>query len=168
VRASHPDARLTIAGDGHALDSLRRRAQARGIADAVDFPGAIARERVPELIESATVVAIPSRWREPFCLVAVEAAQAARPVVATRIAGLRETVADGQTGTLVPLEDAAALGRALVELLDSPERATAMGAAGRERAARLFGMDAYIDAHDRLYRRLAAPSAARNAAPERS
>jgi glycogen(starch) synthase len=168
VRASHPEARLTIAGDGHALDSLRRRAHARGVADAVDFAGAVAHERVPELIEASTVVAIPSRWREPFCLVAVEAAQAARPVVATGIAGLRETVADGETGTLVALEDAAALGRALVELLDRPERAAAMGLAGRERAARLFGMDAYIDAHDRLYRRLAAPSAASSAAPERS
>jgi glycogen(starch) synthase len=160
VRASHPGARLTIAGGGRALDSLRRRAAARGIADAVDFTGPVAHERVPELIESATVVAIPSRWREPFCLVAVEAAQAARPVVATDIAGLRETVADGETGTLVALENAAALGQALVDLLDDPDRAARLGAAGHARAERLFGIDACVDAHDRLYRRLTLPVAA--------
>lgn len=154
VRQSHPDARLTIAGNGRALESLRTRAAARGVADAVDFTGAVARERVPELIEQSSVVAIPSRWREPFCLVAVEAAQAGRPVVASRIAGLQETVADGETGALVPMEDAAALGRALVELLDSPERAAAMGRAGHDRAGRLFGIDACADAYDDLYRRL--------------
>jgi len=159
VLASHPEARLTVAGDGHALDSLRRRAAAREVDEAVDFVGAVARERVPELIESATVVAIPSRWREPFCLVAVEAAQAARPVVATGIAGLRETVSDGETGTLVPLEDAAALGQALVDLLDRPERSAAMGAAGRARATRLFGFDGFVDAQDELYRRLAGAAA---------
>ena len=155
ILASHPDARLTIAGDGRALESLRERAVARGVGDAVDFAGAVARERVPELIESATAVVIPSRWREPFCLVAVEAAQAARPVVATRIAGLCETVADGATGMLVPLEDAAALGRAVVALLGDRDAATRMGLAGRERARRLFDLDACADAHDRLYRRIA-------------
>jgi glycogen(starch) synthase len=155
IRASHPAARLTIAGDGPALDSLRRRAQARGVAAAVDFTGTVAREDVPALIEGVTVVAIPSRWREPFCLVAVEAAQAARPVVATGIAGLCETVADGETGALVPVEDAAALGQALVELLDAPARAARLGVAGRARALRMFGMRRCVDAHDDLYRRLA-------------
>lgn len=155
VRADHPDVRLTIAGAGQALDSLRRRAEARGVADAVDFAGPVAREDVPELIETATVVAVPSRWREPFCLVAVEAAQARRPVVATDIAGLRETVSDGETGVLVPPEDAAALGGALSGLLADPGRAERMGVAGRERAARLFSMEAFVDAHDELYRRLA-------------
>lgn len=155
VRARHPGARLTIGGDGHALDSLRSRARVRGVADAVDFAGAVAREDVPALIETATVVAIPSRWREPFCLVAVEAAQAGRPVVASEIAGLCETVADGETGTLVPVEDAAALGSALADLLDDPARATRLGDAGRSRARRMFGIDACVDAHDELYRRLA-------------
>lgn len=160
VRERHPAARLTIAGDGRAVDSLRRRAAARGVAEAVDFAGAVARENVPGLIEQATVVAIPSRWREPFCLVAVEAAQAGRPVVASGIAGLRETVADGETGTLVPIENASALGAALADMLDDPARAARIGAAGRERAARLFGLDACADAHDRVYRELVAAEAA--------
>ena len=160
VRARHPGARLTIGGDGHAIDSLRSRARARGVADAVDFAGAVAHEDVPSLIETATVVAIPSRWREPFCLVAVEAAQAGRPIVASDIAGLRETVADGETGALVPIEDAAALGSALSDLLDDPDRATRLGDAGRTRAQRMFGIDACADAHDELYRRLAADTPA--------
>jgi glycosyltransferase involved in cell wall biosynthesis len=155
VRARHPSARLTIGGDGHALDSLRSRALARGVADAVDFAGAVAREEVPALIETATVVAIPSRWREPFCLVAVEAAQTGRPVVASGIAGLRETVSDGETGVLVPVEDAAALGTTLADLLDDPARATRLGEAGRSRAQRMFGIEACANAHDDLYRRLA-------------
>ncbi len=98
---------------------------------------------------------MPSRWEEPFGLVAVEAALMARPVVASRVGGLAEVVADGETGLLVDKEDPAALARAVTHLLKNPATAERMGQAARRRARELFGFDRQVDAYDGLYQRLA-------------
>ena len=150
-----PKARLVVAGDGPARPELEAQAQALGVADAVEFPGWVAPERVSELMNSATLVVMPSRWDEPFGLVAVEAALMARPVVASRVGGLAEAVADGETGLLVDKEDPAALARAVAHLLEDPGKAERMGQAARRRARELFGFERQVDAYDGLYQRLA-------------
>ncbi len=150
-----PEARLVVAGDGPARPELEAQAQALGVADAVEFPGWVAPERVSELMNSATLVIMPSRWEEPFGLVAVEAALMARPVVASRVGGLAEVVADGETGLLVDKEDPAALARAVARLLEDPGTAERMGQAARRRARELFGFERQVDAYDGLYQRLA-------------
>jgi len=96
-----PRARLTIAGDGPSRPALERRAAALGVADQVDFLGWVTLDRAFLLIHEATLVVMPSR-REPFGLVAVQAAQMARPIVASRVGGLPEIVRHGETGLLVP------------------------------------------------------------------
>lgn len=156
VRQAFETARLVIAGDGPARPELEAEARDLGLGDTVSFPGWVVPERVPDLINEATIVAIPSRWREAFCLVAVEAALMERPVVATAVGGLGESVADGETGLLVPLEDVEALADALLSLLRDPDRAAAMGRAGRARTMREFDHDAHIDAYADVYARLAA------------
>lgn len=156
VRAELPATRLVIAGDGPDRPELEARARDLGLAEAVSFRGWVVPARVPELINEATVVAVPSRWREAFGLVAVEAALMERPVVATRIGGLEEAVADGETGLLVPRDDVEALAEALLSLLRDPDRATAMGRAGRARTMREFDHDTHIDAYADIYARLAA------------
>ncbi len=108
-----------------------------------------------ELMNSATLVVMPSRCDEPFGLVAVEAALMARPVVASCVGGLAEVVADGETGLLVDKEDPAALARAVAHLLEDPGTAERMGQAARRRAQELFGLDGVVDAYAGLYRRLA-------------
>ncbi len=150
-----PAARLVVAGDGPARPELEAQARALGVADAVEFQGWVAPERVSELMNSATLVVMPSRWDEPFGLVAVEAALMARPVVASRVGGLAEVVAEGETGLLVDKEDPAALARALAHLLEDRGTAERMGQAARRRAQELFGFDRQVDAYDGLYRRLA-------------
>ncbi len=124
-----PEARLVVAGDGPARPELEAQAQALGVADAVEFPGWVAPERVSELMNSATLVIMPSRCEEPFGLVAVEAALMARPVVACRVGGLAEVVADGERGLLVDKEDPAALAHALAHLLEDRGTAERMGQA---------------------------------------
>jgi len=150
-----PEARLVVAGDGPSRPELEAQARKLGVTDAVEFPGWVAPERVSELMNSATLVIMPSRWEEPFGLVAVEAALMARPVVACRVGGLAEVVADRETGLLVDKDDPAALARAVTHLLEDPATAERMGQAARRRAQELFGFDHMVDAYVGLYQRLA-------------
>ena len=154
VLARYPAARLTIAGEGSERAALARRAERLAVSRAVELPGWVAPDDVPALIARSSLVMMPSRWREPFGLVALQAAQGGRPIVATRRGGLPEIVVEGETGLLVDADDAHALGEAIVSLLDHPGTVSRMGAAARERAARCFGWEPFVDAYDALYRRL--------------
>lgn len=151
-----PATRLTVVGDGPEREALAAQASGLGLGDRVRFTGIVGPQAMPGLIGDCHVVAVPSRWREAFGLVALEAAQAGRPVVASAVGGLPEVVAAGVTGLLVARDDPAALAAALVELLSDRERAVRMGRAGRARAVERFSLDAHADAFDALYRRLAA------------
>lgn len=148
-----PEARLTIAGDGPCRSALERLARALGVERRVLFPGWVEPGKVWPLMNEATVVAIPSRWEEPFGLVALEAAFMARPVVAARAGGLPEAFEEGVTGLGVAREDPVGLAEALISLLEQPERATAMGLAARQRACELFSWERCADAYDREYRK---------------
>jgi glycosyltransferase involved in cell wall biosynthesis len=149
-----PTARLVIASGGPARPSLEQQARALGIAHAVEFPGWLAFDQMPALLNSATVVVVPSRIPEGFGLVALEAALMARPVVASRFGALPEVVATDETGLLVERDDPGALADAIARLLANPDVATAMGQAGRRRATTLFGLQPHIDRFDVLYRQL--------------
>ena len=103
-------------------------------------------EHVPWVQDGAAVMrhfdvlVVPSR-QEPFGTVLAEAMAAGTPVVATRVGGLAEVVADGETGLLVEPGRPDELAAAVLEVLGRREE---MGAAARVRAQR-FGADAYAD-----------------------
>lgn len=128
VLASVPAARLVVVGDGPARDSLHARAEALA-TDSITFVGA--RQDTVAIYAAADVVALPSRW-EGMSLVAAEAMACARPVVAFDVDGCTELL--GEAGRTVPPGDVDGLARELVALLCDPERATAIGRAGRVRA----------------------------------
>lgn len=153
-----PHTRLTIAGDGAARPDLERCAQALGVADHVNFLGWVHPRDVLSLIDRSTMLLMPSRVPEGFGLVALQAAQMARPVVATRVGGVAEVVADGETGILVAPEGVAALTDAIMRLLDDPDLMSRMGQAARQRASACFGMERYVDSYETLLRRVAVPA----------
>jgi alpha-maltose-1-phosphate synthase len=105
------------------------------------------REKLVPLITGATVFVVPSVY-EPLGIVNLEAAACGTAVVASAVGGIPEVVADGRTGLLVPYDpdDPAAfeagLAARMAELLADPDRAAAMGAAGRERVLAEFGWPA--------------------------
>lgn len=148
-----PHTRVIIAGDGPARSELEQQAAELGLTPRVDFRGWVAPEKVPELLNSATVVVMPSRT-EGFPIVALQAALMARPIVATRVGGLPEAVLHQETGLLVEKEDSRALAEAIAFLLNHPETAVEMGRAGRLRAQELFSLERHVDAYDALYRKL--------------
>ncbi|MGI9038498.1 MAG: glycosyltransferase family 4 protein, partial [Gemmatimonadota bacterium] len=147
-------ARLTIGGDGPERDSLASQAESLGIGSSTGFPGWIPPSAVPSLIDTASVVLVPSRDEEGFGLVALQAAQMARPVVASGIGGLTEVVVDGETGVLVEPDDPGAIAREVSRLVRDPERAAEMGRSGRVRARREFGGDRFVAQYIALYGRL--------------
>ena len=153
VRSAFPGARLVIGGDGPERERLRQRADDLGVGDAVDFPGRVAPAEVLGLLDAASLVLVPSR-AEAFGLVAIEAALMQRPVVASRVGGLREVVADGLTGLLVSAGDAGAMAEAAIALLGDEARCRRLGLAARARAQTLFSHDRYVDGYAEQYGRL--------------
>ena len=113
IASRFPNARLVIAGDGTIRQSLEQRAIDLGIGSRVDFVGWVDPEKMPALINSSTIVVMPSRWEEPFGLVALQAGQMARPIIATRVGGLPAVVLHEQTGLLIEKDDTAGLAKAL-------------------------------------------------------
>jgi glycogen(starch) synthase len=148
-----PGGKLLVGGDGPARPDLLRLVTDLGL-DSVEFLGWVAPDNVPMLINASTLVLMPSRT-EPFGLVALQSAQMARPVVATRVGGLPEVIVEGKTGFLTEPEDVGGLARAIQFLLEHPSAAAAMGRAARRRAEEVFDWNAHVDAYEVLYRRLA-------------
>ena len=142
-----------MGGDGVSHADLADRVEALGLADAVDLVGWVDRAGVRRLLDAATMVVMPSRF-EPFGLVALEAGQARRPVVAFAVEGLVEAVDDGVTGLLVPPGDIDALADAMARLVDEPGLARRLGDAGYEADRSGEAWDAHVDAHEALYERL--------------
>lgn len=153
LRPRFPHLRMTIAGDGVDRSDLEQQAARLKLLDIVEFVGWVAPENVPALLNSATIVLMPSR-REGLPLVGLQAALMARPVVGTRVGGMPELVVPEQTGLLVDKEDSAGLAEAIARLLQCGELAVQMGEAARRRAEEGFGWQRCVDAYDALYRKL--------------
>jgi glycosyltransferase involved in cell wall biosynthesis len=154
LHARHPRVRIVIAGDGEARADLTARIARLGLSEQVTLRGWVAPGRIWGLLNTATVVAIPSRT-EGFGLIALEAAAMARPVVAARVGGLVEAVDAGRSGVLVEPGSAAALADGIGFLLDHPDDARAMGACARARVVVRHDEGAALDAHEALYRQVA-------------
>jgi glycosyltransferase involved in cell wall biosynthesis len=108
------------------------------------------RDDVERLIACLDVL-VSASPRESFGLTLAEAAACGRPVVATRSGGAEEIVVHGETGLLVPGGDSAALADAVMSLLADPDRANAMGAAGRRRAETCFDIQMMVRKIEALY-----------------
>jgi glycosyltransferase involved in cell wall biosynthesis len=149
ARRSVPNLQLDIAGRGPLEPALRALAKELGIDDAVRFLGFVS--PVQRAIEEAAIVVVPSMG-EGFGMVALEAMERGRPVIAADIGGLGELVEHEVTGLLVPPGEAEPLARALGRLGGDLELAARMGEAGRRRALERFLQERCTDRTELLYR----------------
>ena len=118
------------------------------------IPEMLPKPEVIQLLTHATVFACPSIY-EPLGIVNLEAMACGTAVVGSRTGGIPEVVADGETGLLVPAGEPEPLADALNVLLRDPDRAEAMGQAGRKRAVSEFGWPAIAAQTADLYAELA-------------
>ncbi len=138
VRRRVDGAALVIVGGGPYLGSLRRLAARCGVAEHVTLTGGVPVAELPAHYALGDVFAMPCRTRgagldvEGLGIVFLEASATGIPVVAGRSGGAPETVLDNQTGLVVDGRSVDEIGDAVSELLVDPDRAAAMGAAGRD------------------------------------
>lgn len=129
IRQQLPAARFLVVGDGPERERLQTLAKELGLGDAVRFLGT--RHDIPELLALTDVFLLTSHMEaNPVSI--LEAMATEKPVVATRVGSVPETVLEGQTGYLAAPGDAAQIAAHAVELLRDSERAAAMGRAARE------------------------------------
>lgn len=140
--------RLVIAGSGPEAPSLAALADSLGVADRVVFPGAV--EQPEGLLGYFDLFALSSDTEQmPYAL--LEAMAAGLPVVATDVGDIAAMVAPGNRRFVVPAQDEAGFVAGLTELLASPDRRHALGAANRERIRVEFALDRMVAAYDALF-----------------
>lgn len=131
IREEVPEARFLIVGDGPQRARLEALARELSLCEAVHFLGT--RSDVPDVLSLVDVVLLTSHMESsPVSL--LEAMACEKPVVATRVGSVPETVVEGETGHLVAPGDARGIADRVVELFRNPDRASRMGRVGRERA----------------------------------
>ncbi len=135
------------------VSDLARRLRASR-AGVIWLSGMLAKREVIQLLTHATVFACPSLY-EPLGIVNLEAMACGTAVVGSRVGGIPEVVADGETGLLVPPGDPPALARAINALVTDERRATEMGRLGRKRVVADFGWDSIAAETAALYAELA-------------
>jgi glycosyltransferase involved in cell wall biosynthesis len=152
VLAARPTARFLIVGDGVGFADVRRRVREMGLDGPVIMTGF--RRDIPEVMAALDVLVLPSTRSEATSQVIPQALAVGTPVVAAATGGLPEIVRDGETGRLVTAGDAGALARAVLSLLDEPERARAMALAGQALIRARYSADASMKATTDVYRSL--------------
>lgn len=138
------------------LDALAR---SLGVRDHVTFRGQLAQHEMPAVYRSADVV-VCAPWYEPFGIVPLEAMACGRPVVASSVGGLIDTVVEDGTGLHVPPRDEAEVAAAVGALLDDPDRRGSLGRAGRARAESRYTWKKVAADSERVYERLLAGAVA--------
>jgi glycosyltransferase involved in cell wall biosynthesis len=148
VVAEIPNAHLYLVGGGASRTVLEQQVAEIGLGPHVSFAGWSS--ETPDWYAAADIIALTSD-REGTPLALIEAAAAARPVVATDVGGVGDVVADGQTGFVVAPNDTGGFADRLIKLAREPALRAAMSAAAPARAAG-YSADRLVDDLDRLYR----------------
>jgi glycosyltransferase involved in cell wall biosynthesis len=149
-----PGAKFFFVGDGppwdrRTADELIERLGLRPHAILAGF-----RIDVPECLAAMTCLVFPSFKIEGTPQVLLQAMAMAKPVIATGVGGIPKLITDGENGTLVPPENAAALAQAVLWLLDHRDRAQEMANRGRTRVLREYSLARAVERTDAVYREL--------------
>jgi glycosyltransferase involved in cell wall biosynthesis len=152
VRAAHPDARLTLIGEGPERPALEARARALGLplgpGQAVELPGVAADPTAA--LRDADLFVLPSR-EEGMSIALLEAMALGIPLVASSIPGNRRIVSDFKHGRLAPPDDPRGLARVIIEQWAKFDRASHMSRAARSRVEQEFSIRSVAGKHLELF-----------------
>jgi len=142
---------ITIAGVGFEHKSLENLVNDLGLNKITTFLGSVEQQTALELINTASIVVMPSRY-EPFGLVALEAMQLAKPIIASRVGGLAEIIRHQDTGLLVTRNNIEEITNAMEYLITHPDEAIAMGQRARADVLERFSIEKMVDGYEQAYR----------------
>jgi glycosyltransferase involved in cell wall biosynthesis len=134
------DARATVVGWGETQADLESLAAKLGVADRVDFTGALGQEEIRRHLDAADVFCLPS-FAEGVPVSLMEAMAMELPVVSSRIMGIPELVEDGVSGRLIAPGNVEELTAALAGLAGDPGERTRLGKAGRRQVIEHYAID---------------------------
>ena len=140
--------RYRIAGEGPLRQELERHTARLGLNEDFAFLGFV--EDTAAFLASIDVFVMPSLF-EGLGVAALEAMAARKPVVASRVGGLAESIIDGVTGLLVAPGDEVQLADAIETLCSEPVRWSALGISGREHVLRHFGIEQMAAKNEAFY-----------------
>jgi glycosyltransferase involved in cell wall biosynthesis len=161
VAQTHPEVRFAVVGDGEERSLLEYQARRMGLDGVVHFHGW--KRDTREIFGDLDVVVNCSR-NEGTPVALIEGLAAGRPVVATRVGGTPDLLADGRHGLLVPPSDPSSLAQAIVSVLDHRDEALARSREGQRYVLARHSVDRLIEDVDGLYRELLVEKRARIAA----
>jgi colanic acid/amylovoran biosynthesis glycosyltransferase len=149
--------RCVIAGDGPLYEETRDRAEAAGLLDRLELPGAMPQERVKELLQAADAFVLPcvvakSGDRDGIPVALMEAMALGVPVVSTYVSGIPELIQDGENGLLVSEGDVEALAQALEHILDEAPLRESLARRARTSIETEFNLDTIAGSLERLFR----------------
>jgi glycosyltransferase involved in cell wall biosynthesis len=150
LRPDLPAARLWIIGQGAEREALERLARACGVADRVQFLGAIDRQEVAERLRAADVLVLCSIW-EGLSNALLEAMATALPVLATRVSGTEDVVTPGENGLLIPPDSEADLAAGLRRLALDTALSHRLGRQARDTVIERYSLEATARSLIRLY-----------------
>ncbi len=154
VRGVAPDLHLIVAGEPReAWDSCQALLDEFACRDRVHLVGPLRRRQVLKLMDRSLGLVAPSR-SEGLPMVLLETGALGRPIVCSEIGPFLEVVTDGETGLVVPVENADALAAAVIRLAGDPALGARLGRALQERVRRDFSADTMVQQYVRLYRQL--------------
>ena len=155
VRALLPRVRFQLAGefDEQHPDAIGRTELGNALATTqIEFLGYI--ENMEQVLPKIYAFVLPSYYREGVPRVVLEAAACGVPSIGADVPGIREVIAEGETGFLVPPRDGTVLGERVMRLLSDVEIRNRMGRAARRRAVARFDIDVITDRQLAVYRSL--------------
>ena len=152
VCASCADVDLTIVGGGPQRKAFQKLSFELGLSGKVRFVGKLAFADVLPLYAACDVVVFPSIYPEPLGRVSLDAMYFGKPVVASRVGGIPEVVADQETGILVPPDNPEALADAIIKLAKNPELRASMGMKGKAAVQEKFDAEKIVGQHLQVYR----------------
>ena len=138
VASQVPNAKAGICGDGPLRPQLEAQIVEAGLSSQVRLLGAW--EDISPLLASADIFILPSRW-EGLSRALMEAMAAGFPVIASKVDGIKDLITDGVNGLLVPSEDAEALGKSILQLIDNAEMRKQIAAAGQAHVLQAHSVD---------------------------
>ncbi len=143
------NAGLLIIGDGPMREELTELTRELGISERSVFTGH--KMDVSPYVRLMDIAVLPSSEREGLGISIIEAMSLSKPVIATAVGGLPETVADGETGILVEAKNSKELASALNRLSNAPHLRETMGARGKERYKKMFSLNDMLNKMGDLY-----------------